>query len=111
MARQAGEEGRIALLKGFVRQFLGIADRNSKASRRQVGSCGACRVQCIPRGDASIRFSACSSTTRRCGLTLLRGLASGGDLAANGEVICTILQTDFYERAHFVKPTALSIFR
>jgi hypothetical protein len=44
VARQIREEGRIALLKGFVRQFLGIAGTNSKATRRQVGSCGPCAV-------------------------------------------------------------------
>jgi hypothetical protein len=31
VAREVREEGRIALLKGFVRQFLGIADGNRKA--------------------------------------------------------------------------------
>jgi hypothetical protein len=31
VARQIREEGRIATLEGFVRQFLGIADGNSKA--------------------------------------------------------------------------------
>jgi hypothetical protein len=39
VARQVRGEGKIALLKGFVRQFLGKAGTNSKASRRQVGSC------------------------------------------------------------------------
>jgi hypothetical protein len=98
VARQDGEEGTIALLKGFVRQFLGIAGTNSNASRRQVGACEPCRAQRVPRGYAGIRFSAClSTTTRGCGLEFLRGLASGGDLSANGQMLCTILQMDFAE--------------
>ena len=32
MARQAGEEGRIASLEGFVRQFLGTAVGDTKAT-------------------------------------------------------------------------------
>jgi hypothetical protein len=98
VARQVREEGRIGLLEGFVRQFLGITGINGKASRRQVGSWGPCMVHCIPSGYAGIRFSVCLSiTTRRRGWELLRELASGGDLSAKGEMLCTILQMVFAE--------------
>jgi hypothetical protein len=35
VARQIREEGRIATLEGFVRQFLGIADGNSRHQKIQ----------------------------------------------------------------------------
>jgi hypothetical protein len=63
VAGQVREEGTLALLKGFVRQFLRIAGGNGKASRRQVGACGPCGVQCIPRGYAGIHLLACLSTS------------------------------------------------
>jgi hypothetical protein len=97
-SRQVRGEGKIALLKGFVRQFLGIADANSKASRRQVGSCRSLLCSVHPERVCWHSFlGILIHPTRRCVLNLLRGLASSGDSSANGEVLYTILPS-----THFV---------